>query len=66
MKSRKSLRDKCPNTEFSSPYFPAFGLNTEKYGPEKTPHLDTLYAVSVSSTIQDAAKCFTLNGSDFF
>ena len=46
----------CPNTEF----FPAFGLNTEryfvssylsafspnagKYGPEKTPYLDTFHA----------------------
>ena len=26
-----SLREKCPNTEFfSGPYFPAFGLNTER------------------------------------
>ena len=54
----------CPNTEFSSgPYFPAFGLNTErydkylcvfnpnagKYGPEKTPYLDTSHAVGVFS-----------------
>ena len=31
-----SLREKCPNTEFfSGPYFPVFGLNTGKYGPEK-------------------------------
>ena len=39
---------------FSGPYFPAFGLNTEiylfsrnagKYGPEKTPYLDTFHAV---------------------
>ena len=29
----KLLREKCPNTEFfSGPYFPAFGLNTERYG----------------------------------
>ena len=54
-----SLREKCPNTEFFDPYFPAFRLNTEryrvqiryigpnagKYGPEKTPYLDTFYAV---------------------
>ena len=45
---------------FSGPYFPAFGLNTEKYPylsvfslnagkykPEKTLHLDTFHAVSV-------------------
>ena len=25
----------------SGPYFPVFGLNTEKYGPEITPYLDT-------------------------
>ena len=30
---------------FSDPYFPVFGRNTGKYGPEKTPHLDTFYAV---------------------
>ena len=39
---------------FSGPYFPVFGLNTEvpntgKYGPEKTPYLDTFHAVNVSS-----------------
>ena len=27
---------------FSGPYFPVFGLNTGKCGPEKTPYLDTL------------------------
>ena len=30
---------------FSGPYFPPFGLNAGKYGPEKTPYLDTFYAV---------------------
>ena len=40
---------------FSGPYFPAYGLKTEylselipnarKYGPEKTPYLDTFHAV---------------------
>ena len=40
------LREKCPNTDvFSGLYFPAFGLNTGKYGPEKTPHLDSFHAV---------------------
>ena len=50
---------------FSGPYFPAFGLNTErygdtpylsvfspnagKYGPEKTPYLDIFHAVQVGS-----------------
>ena len=54
-----SLRKKCPNTYFSGPYFPAFGLNTEickvnlriqsKYGKirtRKTPYFDTFYAVN--------------------
>ena len=27
------------------PYFPVFGLNTGKYGPEITPYLDTFHAV---------------------
>ena len=30
---------------FSGPYVPVFRLNTEKYGPEKTPYLDTFHAV---------------------
>ena len=41
---------------FSGPYFPALGLNTEiyfvfstntrKYGPEKTPYLDTFHRMN--------------------
>ena len=31
----------------SGPYFPVFGLNTGKYGPEITPYLDTLHAVFI-------------------
>ena len=31
----------------SGPYFPAFGLNTGKYGPGKTPYLNTFHTVSV-------------------
>ena len=30
---------------FSGPYFPVFRTNTGKYGPEKTPYLDTFHAV---------------------
>ena len=30
---------------FPGPYFPVVGLNTGKYGPEKTPYLDTFHAV---------------------
>ena len=41
-----SWREKCPNTDFfSGPYFSVFGLNTEKYGPQKTSYLDTFHAV---------------------
>ena len=28
------------------PYFPVFGLNTVKYGPEITPYLDTFHTVA--------------------
>ena len=35
---------------FSGPYFPVFSPNTEKYGPKKTPYLDTLQAVSTLAT----------------
>ena len=36
------MRENFPNTEFfSGPYFAVFGTNTGKYGPEKTPYLDT-------------------------
>ena len=31
---------------FSGPYFPVFSPNTRKYGPKKTPYLDTFYVVS--------------------
>ena len=34
---------------FSSLYFPVFGLNTEKYGLEKTPYLDTFHEVGFSN-----------------
>ena len=30
---------------FSGPYFPVFGLNKRKYGPEKTLYLDTFHTV---------------------
>ena len=31
---------------FSFPYFPVFSPNTGKYGPKKTPYLDTFHAVT--------------------
>ena len=36
---------------FSGLYFPVFGLNTGKYGAEKTPHLDTFHAVALNITV---------------
>ena len=45
-KHTESLHEKCPNTEFfSGPYIPLFSPSTGKYGPEKTPCLDTFHAV---------------------
>ena len=54
----KSNLVNCPNKEFfSGPYFPAFGLSTEryfvfspntgKYGLDKTPYLDTCHIVQM-------------------
>ena len=34
---------------FSGPYFPVFGMNTEKYEPEKTPYLGFSESISVFS-----------------
>ena len=36
----------------SGPYFPVFGLNTGKYGPEITPYLDTFRSVNQSHTLK--------------
>ena len=41
---------------FSGPFFPVFGLNTGKGGPEKTPYLDTFYTMSVIPKIKLTAK----------
>ena len=54
---------------FPGPYFPAFGLNTEstpylsvfspnvgKYGPEKTPYLDTFCAVMSCQIFKNILK----------
>ena len=54
-----TLREKCPNTEFFlarifpyldrierfTPWISVFSRNTGKYGPEKTPYLNTFHAV---------------------
>ena len=43
-----ALREVYKYGVFSGPCFPVFGLNTGKYGPEKTPYLDIFRAVSVT------------------
>ena len=41
-----SLREKWPNTEFFLVHiFSVFSPNTGKYGPEKTPYLDTFHTM---------------------
>ena len=47
----------------SGPYFPAFGLNTEryivgKYGPEITPYLNTFHVVSIKCKLKFSIKDF--------
>ena len=37
---------------FSDPYFSVFGLNAGKYRSEKTPYLDTFYAVALALPFQ--------------
>ena len=44
----------------SGPYYPLFGLNTGKYGPEITLYLDTFHAVSYPKLCKDpSVKRFT-------
>ena len=48
---------------FSGPYFPVFGLNTGKYRLEKTPYLDTFYAVFLAQLLLEIyvnIACFSL------
>ena len=40
----------------SGPYFPVFTPNTEKYGPEITPYLDTFHAVYGSLRVVDTSS----------
>ena len=62
-----SLREKCPNTEFfldrilphsdwirrDTEYLSVFSQNAGKYGPEKTPYLETFHEVLVRKAILD-------------
>ena len=48
------LREKCPNTKFLLEFFTylsVFSPNAGKYGPEKTPYLDTFHTVSTYNNI---------------
>ena len=45
IKSYDHRFEKCPNTEFSGPYFLVLGQNMGRYGPEKTPYLNTFHLV---------------------
>ena len=64
-----ALREKCPNTKFflvriflSSDWIRrftenvVFSPNAGKYGPEKTPYLDTFHAVILLSKVHDVIK----------
>ena len=45
----------CIRTKYGEirPYFPVFGLNTGKYGPEITPYLDTFHAANIPIDADD-------------
>ena len=45
---------------FPGPYFPVFGLNTEKFGTEKTPYLDTFRAVDLFSKCEQIRSCLQI------
>ena len=55
---------------FSGLYFPAFGLNTEryevgKYGPENTPYLDTFHTVLICRRLSEFLKEFWIYSGTF-
>ena len=57
--ARKVFRYKV----FSSPYFPVFGLNMGKYGPEKTPYLAVRYKQLQAVFHQPLFKTINSRGS---
>ena len=38
---------------FSGPYLSVFSQNAGKYGPEKTPYLDTFHALIISLNLRE-------------
>ena len=68
------LREKCPNKEFFWTVFSLIGTdyedsvfspNARKYGPEKTPYLDTFHAVLMNGR-QKNVESFSTYDSRFF
>ena len=71
---KKPLREKFPNTEFflvpifshlnwiwrDTEYLSVFSPNAGKYGPDKTPYLDTFYTRSIAHVLA-ALKNFHKN-----
>ena len=59
-----SLREKCPDTEFflvrifpqSNWYLPVFTPSTGKYGPGKTPYLDTFHTVTFEGVLSAQSR----------
>ena len=49
---------------FSGPFFPVFGLNTGKFGPEKTLYLNTFHAVE--ALLNDKSLNTVLGGECYF
>ena len=74
------LRQKCPYSEFSGPYFPVFGLSMERYGvslriqskygkirTRKTPNTDTLHTDNNSLFLQASLiSCLVLLATVFY
>ena len=53
---QNSLRERCPNTEF---FLVCIQSEYRKYGPGKTPHLDTFQAVCYSEVWKQDMEAFT-------
>ena len=51
-----TVRKESKYGNFSGPYFPVSGLNTGKYGPEKTSYLDTFHEVRWNSFVTVQSK----------
>ena len=49
---------------FPGPYFPVFGLNTEKYVPEKTPYLDIFHTVNSGKIFKKNEALLCIENND--